>query len=322
MLHESANLSIATVDGVATLRLGGPTLPELANAIRVVASTPGLELLVLRGWFAPPWYGDPLGYAITGQRLTRAIADLPLVTVAFVEGMCQGPALELALACDHRLAVAGPDSWIGFPDATPCWGGTARLPLGLSLRRPITAREAVRAQVLDDACSARRGSVELQLLLDRQLRRPRKRRQPFNLAECEATERRTAAVPASRLSSGWEPLPASVGLVGDGLGAVAGELAARGVAVCGDIGGAERLLADGLRRGRWTPLEHDQSARRLTTADPHTTDWTISTVGQVAARPGRLLTLPAATIPGWLRRAGVVANPGVRSLFGLYADAA
>ncbi len=305
MLHESANLDVSTVDGVATLRLAGPTLPELAAAVAVVAGTPGLDVLVVRGRFAPPWFGDAHSYASAGQRLTRAVANLPLVTVAFVEGACQGPALELALACDHRLAVAGPDSWVGFPTA-PCWGGTARLPQRFPVGALVTAREAVTLGLFDDACSARRGGIELQLLIDRQLRRPRKRPTPRRLDEYHAAERRTAVVP-SPTAIDWTPLPASVGLVGPGLGDVAGELAARGVLVCGDTAGAERVLADGLRRGRWTPLEHDQATKRLTAADPHAAEWTVSTVGRVAARPGRLLTLPATVVPGWLVRAGV--NP-------------
>ena len=304
MLHESANLDVATCDGVATLRLGGPTLPELAAAVAVIAATPGLDVLVVRGRFAPPWCGDPRAFAADGQRLTHAVVDLPLVTIAFVEGLCQGPALELALACDHRLAVAGPDSWVGFPDAPPRWGGSARLPRRFPPGGLVTAREAVRLGVFDDACSARRGGVELQLLVDRQLRRPRKRRQPRRLDECHAAERRAARfVPPPPAE--WAPLPASVGLVGPGLGAVAGELAVRGVGACGDTAGAERVIADGLRRGRWTPLEADQARKRLTAADPHSAEWTASTRGVVSARPGRLVTLPTATVPGWLARVGV-----------------
>ena len=295
MLHESPTLDVATCDGVATLRLRGPALPEVAAAVQIIAATAGLDLLVVRGHFAPPWFGDPLGFAVSGQRLTRAVADLPLVTVAFVEGPCRGPALELALACDHRLAVAGPDSWAGFP-TPPCWGGSARAP---RLPGDVTAREGVRLGLFDDACSARRGGIELQLLIDRQLRRPRKRPAPPNLDECEAAERRTATLPAP--SPHRAAVPASVGLVGPGLGDLAGELAARGARVCGDTAGADMALAVGLRRGRWTPLEFEQAWQRLAVADPHAADWTVSSVGAVASRPGRLVTLPAADGPSWLR---------------------
>jgi hypothetical protein len=303
MLYESANLGVSTGDGIATLRMDGPTLPELAAAVAVTADTPGLSALVVRGRLAPPWFADARSFAAAGQRLCRAVAALPFPVVAFLEGPCLGPSLELALACDVRLAVAGPDSWVGFP-TPPCWGGSARCTLpGL-----VTAREAVRLGIFDDACSARRGGIEVQLRVDRLLRRPWKRPAPRRLDEHEAAERQSAVLPPPADCT-WHPLPGSVGLVGPGLGGVAGELAVRGVAVCGDHAGAETVIQEGLRRGRWTPLEADQARRRLTTADPPAAEWTVSTVGPVPARPGRLVTLPSPDVPGWLRRVGVTATP-------------
>jgi hypothetical protein len=169
--------------------------------------------------------------------------------------------------------------------------------------------------VFDDACSARRGGIELQLLVDRLLRRPHKRRQPADLAEREAAERRTVRTVPTPLEVGaWEPLPASVGLVGPLLDAVAGELAIRGVSVCG----ADPLpaIAEALRRGRVTPLEADQARKRLTEADPHAADWTVSTAGPVRSRPGRLVALPSSAVPAWLRRAGVIPVPGAATARG------
>ncbi len=70
------------------------------------------------------------GFAELGQSLMKRISNLPVITVAAVNGPCFGGALDLALACKRRIAT---------PAATFChpgvrlgiitgWGGTQRLP--------------------------------------------------------------------------------------------------------------------------------------------------------------------------------------------------
>lgn len=69
-------------------------------------------------------------FAERGQRLMSLIADLPQITIAAVNGPCYGGALDLALACDLR--IASPDSSFSHPGAglgiMTGWGGTQRLP--------------------------------------------------------------------------------------------------------------------------------------------------------------------------------------------------
>lgn len=64
-----------------------------------------------------------------GHRVFRLIEDLPQVTVAAIEGVAFGGGLELALACDIRVARS--DSQFALPElalgTTPGWGGTGRL---------------------------------------------------------------------------------------------------------------------------------------------------------------------------------------------------
>ncbi len=59
----------------------------------------------------------------------QAIADLPVLTIAAIEGACAGGGLEIALACDLRVAAA--DAHLSLPEARlgmiPDVGGTARL---------------------------------------------------------------------------------------------------------------------------------------------------------------------------------------------------
>jgi enoyl-CoA hydratase len=69
-------------------------------------------------------------FARRGQYLMNAIADLPQTTVAAVNGYCFGGALDLALACDRRIASASakfahPGTGLGIITG---WGGTQRLP--------------------------------------------------------------------------------------------------------------------------------------------------------------------------------------------------
>lgn len=69
-------------------------------------------------------------FAARGQRLMQMIASLSASTIAAVNGYCFGGAMDLALACDHR--VASPAAVFAHPGAQlgiiTGWGGTQRLP--------------------------------------------------------------------------------------------------------------------------------------------------------------------------------------------------
>lgn len=64
-----------------------------------------------------------------GQDAFGALAALPVPSVAIIEGGAYGGGLELALACDLRIAAA--DATLGLPELglgnLPSWGGTSRL---------------------------------------------------------------------------------------------------------------------------------------------------------------------------------------------------
>lgn len=81
------------------------------------------ELTTLDSTFA-------LEFSKTGQELFQTIACARQVTIAAVNGYCMGGALDLALACDIRLASANavfahPGARLGIITG---WGGTQRLP--------------------------------------------------------------------------------------------------------------------------------------------------------------------------------------------------
>ncbi|PVG81675.1 hypothetical protein DDE18_16950 [Nocardioides gansuensis] len=67
--------------------------------------------------------------SLVGSRACAMIAQSPVPVIAQIDGWCLGGGLELALACDLR--VASRDSILAFPEVTlgntPAWGGVPRL---------------------------------------------------------------------------------------------------------------------------------------------------------------------------------------------------
>lgn len=98
------------------------------------------------------------------RRWLQRLEQLPVPTVAAINGKAQGGGLELCLACDFRLAAQG--STVALPEVNlglmPGWGGSVRLPRLIGLDpaidwicsgRQVGAQEA-RAQGLLDALVA------------------------------------------------------------------------------------------------------------------------------------------------------------------------
>jgi enoyl-CoA hydratase/carnithine racemase len=73
---------------------------------------------------------EALGFAGMGQCLMNAVANFPAATIAAIQGYCMGGGLDLALACDCR--IAGAHAMLGHRGAAlgliTGWGGTQRLP--------------------------------------------------------------------------------------------------------------------------------------------------------------------------------------------------
>jgi enoyl-CoA hydratase/carnithine racemase len=81
------------------------------------------------GFMAMLGADDPEPTADLGRRAANALAGLPQITVAAIEGHCIGGGVVLAGACDLRLAA--PDAWFSIPElelGIPlAWGGMERL---------------------------------------------------------------------------------------------------------------------------------------------------------------------------------------------------
>lgn len=76
-----------------------------------------------------------------GLRVLYALEDLPFPKVACLDGAALGGGLEVALACDYRLAGTNPKARFGLPEVTlgliPGWGGTQRLPRLIGVRSAL-----------------------------------------------------------------------------------------------------------------------------------------------------------------------------------------
>jgi enoyl-CoA hydratase/carnithine racemase len=170
------------VDAVATLVLDRPPVnalsfdarEELAACVEEVAAEPAVRCLVLYGAGGRAFsVGSDIKEfpEVTARRLGRVravqehalhdrIDSFPVPTIAAIEGHCLGGGLELALACDIR--VAGESAMLGLPEVRlgvfPAGGGTERLPrlIGESRARlliytgeRIGAQEAWRIGLVD-----------------------------------------------------------------------------------------------------------------------------------------------------------------------------
>lgn len=174
-------------DGVADLVLDVPggrdnllalqALNDLERALEKLDQQNQFRVLVLRtGKEASFCHGIDPGYlaelssaedfanlAHRGQAVCDQLAGLKIPTLALISGACLGAGLDLALACDYRVAVAKITTRLGFPEAEmgllPAWGATPRLlncvglerglQLALGLRR-LSAAEALSWGLVDE----------------------------------------------------------------------------------------------------------------------------------------------------------------------------
>lgn len=95
-----------------------------------------------------------------GQALTLAVDRFPVPVIAAIRGYCMGGSMDLALACDFRIAA--PSAVFGHRGTTlgvvTGWGGTQRLPRLIGKARAlqmfllaemVPAQEALRIGLVD-----------------------------------------------------------------------------------------------------------------------------------------------------------------------------
>ncbi len=143
--------------------IDGALLAELAQASETIEEDDKVRVVVLaaqgdnfcRGWDAAVLAAeDPSALPAQGDPFS-SLADLPRPVVCAIQGEALGAGLELALACDLR--VAAEDARLGLPETklglVPMGGGTQRLARlvgrGKALEmiltgEPVDAQEALR----------------------------------------------------------------------------------------------------------------------------------------------------------------------------------
>ncbi len=160
-LPEFEHLRYEVKDGIAWVTFSRPkalnalaadVLREIAEVTEVIAEDPEVRVAVFTGEGKAFVAGADISeinalkdvfigreFALAGQEVMNHIAALPVPTIAAVNGYALGGGLELALACDLRVAASG--ARLGLPEVglglIPGFGGTQRLPRLIGVGRAL-----------------------------------------------------------------------------------------------------------------------------------------------------------------------------------------
>jgi 3-hydroxyacyl-CoA dehydrogenase/enoyl-CoA hydratase/3-hydroxybutyryl-CoA epimerase len=125
-------------DGIGRLITDRASDADLHAALRSARADAALHgVLVVIG------RADPQAESATAefQAVCSDLAALPCTTVAIISGSAVGKNLELAVACDYRVAADDANVVVGLPEVSlgliPSGGGTQRLPRLIGLTRAL-----------------------------------------------------------------------------------------------------------------------------------------------------------------------------------------
>ena len=186
-MHSSPH-ALATIDaaGIGTLQLrdagklnivGSAAIAELRQALQQLAARPELRVLVLRGsgesaFIGGADIGEMVGLTAASAEtfithlagLCDAVAQMPVPVIARITGWCLGGGLEVALACDLRLAddsamFGMPEVKVGIPSVIhaallPRLVGQARADWLLLCCENIDAARAEAWGLVHERCAA------------------------------------------------------------------------------------------------------------------------------------------------------------------------
>jgi enoyl-CoA hydratase len=176
-MAEDSPAIVTTLDGaIAVIRFNNPaqrnplsllTLHDLEKLLSELTSNDEIDSLIFTGTadvfasganireLARLDSSSALQFSQVGQRVFQIIDDAPQLTIAAINGYCMGGALDLALACDIRVASANavfahPGARLGIITG---WGGTQRLPRLIGRTRSLELFTTARRVSSEEALS-------------------------------------------------------------------------------------------------------------------------------------------------------------------------
>lgn len=188
-----SSLLVQIHDSAAVVRFNRPdqrnslsvsTLQELSSTLGDLLVRPDIHSIIFTGTGDVFASGADLselvqlnptaahGFSRLGQQTLQQIADAKKVTIAAINGYCMGGGLDLALACDIR--VASKDAVFSHPGAKrgiiTGWGGTQRLPRLIGRQRALdlflTARHVRSEEALEIGLISRIGDPVIDYALE------------------------------------------------------------------------------------------------------------------------------------------------------------
>jgi enoyl-CoA hydratase/carnithine racemase len=215
--HPRGRIAFVTIDNRAKLNsLSSPVMGQLTDLFHGLAADLALRAVVLTGAGGKAFIGganidemadlagpaDARAFILKVHGCCQAIRDTPVPVVAAINGWCLGAGLEIAAACDLRLAAASaqfgmPEVKLGLPSVVEAallpsligWGRTRRI---LLTGETFGAAEALAWGLVEEIHAPALLFAAVEDLLDRLLE-----------AEPRAVQIQKALIRA------WEDLPTS-----------------------------------------------------------------------------------------------------------------
>lgn len=170
VLDKHGPIAVLTVNRPRALNaLSGATFGEISEAIGLIMDDAEIGVLIVTGggdkaFGAGADVSELAGldgvYAgreasLAGQEVMHQLSSLPIPVIAAINGYALGGGLELALACDIR--VASTNARLGLPEVTlgliPGYGGTQRLARLIGAGRALDLMLTARQVKADEALS-------------------------------------------------------------------------------------------------------------------------------------------------------------------------